>query len=220
MIERDLRQRDIVPPDRLAACQASVIGVGAIGRQVALQLAAIGVPRLQLIDPQIVEPVNLAAQGYLEEDLGQPKAEATARLCARMNSQIAVDPVIGRFRRSLAEVGNEIFCCVDSIETRRLIWRAVKEQVILFVDGRMSAETIRVLTAADEPSRRHYATTFFAGREAFQGACTARSTIFTANIAAGLMIEQFTRHLRQLPLDADLQLNLLTSELTVTEPET
>ena len=219
MTERDLRQRDIVPPDRLVACQVSVIGVGAIGRQVALQLAAIGVPRLQLIDPQIVETVNLAAQGYLEEDLGQLKAEATARLCTRINTHVTIAPVINRFRRSLPELGNVIFCCVDSIETRRLIWHAVKDQVILFVDGRMSAETIRVLTAADEPSRRHYATTFFAGSEAFQGACTARSTIFTANIAAGLMIEQFTRHLRQLPLDADLQLNLLTSELTVTEPE-
>ena len=35
--DRNLRQRDIVPPDRLAACRATVVGVGAIGRQVALQ---------------------------------------------------------------------------------------------------------------------------------------------------------------------------------------
>ena len=27
--DRDLRQRDIVPPDRLAACKATVVGVGA-----------------------------------------------------------------------------------------------------------------------------------------------------------------------------------------------
>ena len=41
--QRDLRQRDIVPPDALAKCRPTVIGVGAIGRQVALQLAAMGV---------------------------------------------------------------------------------------------------------------------------------------------------------------------------------
>ena len=41
--DRDLRQRDIVPPDKLAACHALVIGVGAVGRQVALQLAAMGI---------------------------------------------------------------------------------------------------------------------------------------------------------------------------------
>ena len=52
--ERFSRQKDIVPPDRLAACRATVIGVGAIGRQVALQLAAMGVPWLQLIDFDVV----------------------------------------------------------------------------------------------------------------------------------------------------------------------
>ena len=48
--ERYSRQHDIVPPDRLAECKATVIGVGAIGRQVALQLAAMGIPWLQLVD--------------------------------------------------------------------------------------------------------------------------------------------------------------------------
>ncbi len=37
------RQQDIVPSERLAGCKATVIGVGAIGRQVALQLTAMGV---------------------------------------------------------------------------------------------------------------------------------------------------------------------------------
>ena len=53
--ERYLRQQQIIPADRLAAVKATVIGVGAIGRQVALQLAAIGVPQLQLIDHDTVE---------------------------------------------------------------------------------------------------------------------------------------------------------------------
>jgi len=45
-LDRDVRQRALVPPARLAACQALVVGVGDIGRQVALQLAALGVPGL------------------------------------------------------------------------------------------------------------------------------------------------------------------------------
>ena len=43
MKERYSRQQDIVPPDRLAICKATVVGVGAIGRQVALQLTAMGI---------------------------------------------------------------------------------------------------------------------------------------------------------------------------------
>ena len=69
--DRYSRQRDIIPPERLAACRATVIGVGAIGRQVALQLAAMGVPWLQLVDFDVVEPSNLASQGFLEKDLGR-----------------------------------------------------------------------------------------------------------------------------------------------------
>lgn len=212
--ERDLRQRDLVPGERLAQCRVSVIGVGAIGRQVALQLAAMGVPWLQLVDHDTVEVVNLAPQGYLEEDLWKPKVEATATLCLRMYGDLFVEVLKERFRRSMS-VGNVLFCCVDSIETRRLIWEAVQNRVEFFCDGRMSAEVLRVLAACDGDSRTHYPTSLFAEAEAFSGSCTARSTIFTANIAAGLMLSQFSRWLRGLPVEADILLNLLAGELSV-----
>ena len=62
--ERYSRQRDIIPPERLEACPATVIGVGAVGRQVALQLTAMGIPWLELIDFDAVEESNIASQGY------------------------------------------------------------------------------------------------------------------------------------------------------------
>ncbi len=214
--DRDLRQRAILPPEALAECSATVIGIGAVGRQVALQLAAVGVPRIQLIDFDIVEPVNLAAQGYLEADLGRMKVEATAMVCRQINSgvEIVVEP--DRFRRSKTQVGNVLFCCVDSIDSLKLIWQAVSDRAKFFVDGRMSAEVIRVLVAADAEGRGYYPTTLFPGAEAYAGSCTARSTIFAANICAGLMVSQFSRWLRRMPVDSDLTLNLLASELNVT----
>ena len=51
--------------------------------------------------------------------------------------------------------------------------------------------------------------------DAHVGPCTARSTIYTASIAAGLMVHQFAKWLRGLPVDPDLSLNLLAAELTV-----
>ena len=212
--DRDLRQRDIIPPDALARCEATVIGVGAIGRQVALQLAALGVPRLQLIDHDTVEPVNLAAQGYLERDVGRSKVDATGELCKALNSQLDVKAHHERFRRSLP-TGNIVFCCVDSIETRRHIWNAVGQTCEFFCDGRMAAEALRVLTAFDADSRVYYPTTLFSPGEAHRGACTARSTIYCANVAAGLMVAQFAKFLRHLPIDSDIQFNLLTTEVEV-----
>jgi sulfur carrier protein ThiS adenylyltransferase len=214
--ERYSRQRDIVPPERIAACRATIIGVGAIGRQVALQLTAMGVPWLQLVDFDVVETSNLASQGYQEDDLGRLKVEATAEICRKVNSGIEIISVPQRFRRRM-EIGNAAFCCVDSIDIRRLIWEAVKDRVSFFCDARMSAEVLRVLTACDAGSQRHYPTTLFRTEEAFVGPCTAKTTIYCANIAAGLMVSQFTKHLRQLPIEPDLQLNLLASELSVAD---
>jgi sulfur carrier protein ThiS adenylyltransferase len=212
--DRDIRQRDLVPPERLAECKASVIGVGAIGRQVALQLAAMGIPWLQLVDPDVVAPENLACQGYHEENLDNFKVEATANQCWAINPNVEIWPLCDRFKRSM-KTGNVIFCCVDKIDTRNLIWEAVNKRVSFFADGRMSAEVLRVLVAADKISRNHYPTTLFAQEEAYASSCTAKSTIFCANIAAGMMLEQFSRWLRKMPIEADICLNLLASELTV-----
>ena len=215
--QRDIRQRDIVPPEPLAACDVTIVGVGAVGRQVALQLAAIGVARMQLVDFDRVEVENLAPQGYFEADLGESKVEATAELCRRINSALDVEPIDSRFKRSMV-IGDIMFCCIDSIETRRHIWQTVRDDVRFFVDTRMSAEVVRVLAVADIVSHEHYPTTLFSADEAHGGACTAKSTIYTANIAAGLAVGQFTKWLRGLPVDPDVTLNILTSELTCGVP--
>jgi sulfur carrier protein ThiS adenylyltransferase len=105
------------------------------------------------------------------------------------------------------------FCCVDSITTRRLIWESLRSRVAFFVDGRMSAEVIRVLAVESPATDGYYATTLFDSGQAYEGACTTRSTIYTASIAAGLMVGQMTKWLRRLPVESDINLNLLSMEL-------
>lgn len=218
--DRAIRQRDLVPPARLAACHALVIGVGAIGRQVALQLAAVGVPRLTLFDDDVVSVENLAPQGYGPGDLQAQKVVATRSACLQMNPEVVIDVIPERFHRSQAarlplEGSLIVFACVDDIGTRRMSWEALKSRTALFIDGRMSAEVLRVLAVNRPLADTYYPTTLFTSEEAYAGACTARSTIYTASIAAGLMVGQFTRWLRDLPVDRDVMLNLLAMELTV-----
>jgi hypothetical protein len=212
------RQVDLVPPKRLAAIRATVIGVGAVGRQVALQLAAIGCPRIQLIDFDLVELTNVTTQGYLQSDIGLAKVDATRGQIGLLDSQIAVETVNDRFRTKL-ETGEALFSCVDSISVRETIWRfrqrLVRAGHLFWADGRMLGEVLRVLAAADPLAADHYQTTLFAQAEAQTGSCTARSTIYAASITAGLMVHQFTRWLRGLPLDHDTTLNLLSGEWTV-----
>jgi molybdopterin-synthase adenylyltransferase len=72
-----------------------------------------------------------------------------------------------------------------------------------------------VLAVADDVGGAHYPTTLFAQTEAQPGRCTARSTIYAANIAAGLMVHQFTRWLRGIPVEPETSLNLLAAEWSV-----
>jgi sulfur carrier protein ThiS adenylyltransferase len=212
--DRFIRQQELVPQDRLQNVKTTVIGIGAIGRQVALQLAAIGSPQIQLIDFDAVDLSNVTTQGYLTDDIGQPKVQATAAAIERIDSSIVVETLLDRYRPQQS-VGEAVFCCVDSITAREAIWRSVSRRCMFWSDGRMLSEVLRVLTVADPASREYYPKTLFAQAEAQSGRCTSRSTIYAAGVTAGLMLHQFTRWLRQMPLDRDLSLNLLASEWSV-----
>lgn len=211
------RQEELVPRERILRERVTVIGVGAIGRQVALQLAALGAPSMQLIDFDEVVRTNVTSQGYLTEDIGRPKVEATGDMCHQIEHLLAVEEIRDRYRPS-QEIGTSVFCCVDSISARAAIWRSVEPRCRFWADGRMLGETVRALAAADEHSRRHYPTTLFPQAEAQAGRCTSRSTIYVASLAAALLVHQFTRYLRELPVDADTTFNLLAGELTIVSP--
>jgi sulfur carrier protein ThiS adenylyltransferase len=79
----------------------------------------------------------------------------------------------------------------------------------------MLGETIRVLAVADAIGRGKYPKTLFAQSEAQRGSCTSRSTIYAAGIAAGLMVHQLARWLRDLPTDFDTMVNLLAGDYMV-----
>ena len=128
--------------------------------------------------------------------------------------QTKVDSINDRFRIRQS-INDAVFCCVDSISVRSVIWNHLKNRAEFWADARMLGEVMRVLTANDAGSRMAYGQTLFVQSEAQAGTCTSRSTIYTANIAAALMVHQFTRWIRGLPLDNDASLNLLSSELVV-----
>jgi molybdopterin/thiamine biosynthesis adenylyltransferase len=123
--DRFTPQAEFVPQEPLARCAVTVIGVGAIGRPVALQLAALGVRRLQLIDFDTVDRTNLTTQGYAARDLGLPKVETLQRALAALDPTIAVDVVCDRYRPQQS-VGDVVFAGVDAIATRAALWRSVQ----------------------------------------------------------------------------------------------
>jgi len=145
------------------------------------------------------------------------KVEATAKLLRRIDPTIEVETIADRFR-PVQSIGKAVFCCVDSISTRAAIWRSVADRCEFWADGRMRGEVLRILAACDAESCQHYGTTLFRQSEAQPGPCTARSTLYAASIAAGLMVHQLTRWLRQLPVECDVSFNLLALEIAAITP--
>ena len=158
--DRYSRQAEIVPAARLSDIAATVIGVGAIGRNAALQLAAIGLPRLQLIDFDVVDETNVVTQGFRQADVGQAKVTAVADAAKQINPRIIVEAVSDRFR-PLQPIKTVCFCCVDSIAARAAICCAIGAKGQFWADGGMLGEVMRVLVATDRCGRRTTRRRFF-----------------------------------------------------------
>jgi len=220
-LTRDVRQKELIPPDRLKEIEAHVIGCGAIGRQVACMLSAMGVPSISLTDHDSIEVVNLGPQAWSTEFLGQYKVLAVAENLQMINSATDVKTNTSRWKSSMLREHSgptAVFCCVDSIDTRKHIWINNRRNFDFWCDGRMAGEVLRIITAWNEnhESFMNYPATLFSGSEAFQGACTTQSTVYSASLAAGLMVSQFAKWLRDAPIDADLTFSIGSGELTPT----
>lgn len=95
-----------------------IIGCGAIGSTLALQLTRCGLTDITLWDYDVVEQHNLANQQFLFEHIGHDKTIALAQLMRAINPHIKIN-----FEKKYTEeslVGH-VFIAVDSIEVRKNI---------------------------------------------------------------------------------------------------
>ena len=77
--------------DRFARGPALVVGMGGLGAPAAQFLAAAGVGRLTLCDPDSVDLTNLQRQVlYAEPDVGARKVDAARRRLAAVNDRVEI----------------------------------------------------------------------------------------------------------------------------------
>ena len=105
----------------LLAVAAGVL-IAVVGFSLLPRELGVGVPKIQFVDFDTVEPTNVTTQGYLVDDVGRAKVNATADLCQQIEPMLDVEEIKDRFRPTM-EIGMAVFCCVDSITARAAIWR-------------------------------------------------------------------------------------------------
>ena len=218
-MERFERQATLVPAEKLAEQDIWIVGCGAVGRNVALQLASMGARKLTLVDFDSVEPTNITTQGWRIDQLGLPKVAALEEDIKKIDHTIEVATHNRRWHNTdgLGTVG---FICVDSISIREFIWSKVGIDFTtpsVLIDTRTLGEMGKVLAAHDRGSIYHYSKSFFREEDTEPGLCTARMTIYSAMFAASMACHQFARWVRGGEPDHEVVWSMLASEMDVPE---
>jgi adenylyltransferase/sulfurtransferase len=118
--ELEFYSRQIVLPDigysgqlKLKKSKVCIVGLGGLGSPIALQLAAMGIGQLRLVDCDIVELSNLQRQHiYNTNYLGHPKVEVAAKKLNELNPNIRIEPLPQSLNEGNAE---EIIGGVDVV---------------------------------------------------------------------------------------------------------
>lgn len=132
-------------PFELRKKEIHIIGCGAIGSNVAVQLAKLGIEQLYIWDFDTVNEHNITNQVYTTYDVGMPKTAALERHLKSQNPEINV---IKRTKYTNQNLKGIVFLCVDSIETRNKIAKINEFNISidLIIDGRIGLETGQVFT--------------------------------------------------------------------------
>ena len=115
--------------EKLRAARALVVGAGGLGCPAALYLAASGIGRLTLADPDKVDLTNLQRQIlYGTSSIGNSKVEEARKALASFNPEVEVQILSRKLRQpeleQLVPQVDVVLDCSDNFATRHAINRA------------------------------------------------------------------------------------------------
>ena len=132
--------------EKRKALPVTIIGVGATGSRVFASLVELGAHDITLIDPDKVEPHNLANQMFGAHDVGRYKVEAALDWMRwKLGTTYANTPVktvIGRAPKDVTIAPRGVvFLLTDSMESRREIGEWLRTQYLVqrVVETRMAS---------------------------------------------------------------------------------
>lgn len=200
------RQLGIFDPEEHADAAVSIVGLGGIGSFAAISLAKLGIPRLNLIDFDTVEPHNVPNQFYLIDSVANTKAAALSDLCHGL-APITASPYIGRmdktgFHATAADNTFEptpvMLSGLDSMSARTDVWEYIRlnPRIKIYLDARIAGQLIVIyaVNPMDLDSIDAYEKTLHSDDEAIAAPCTERGVIDVGMIVGGLLTRLVRSH--------------------------
>jgi molybdopterin/thiamine biosynthesis adenylyltransferase len=125
-----------------------IAGAGAIGNDVAKNLAMLGIKRLVIVDYDVVELSNVSRMFLFgETDIGEPKAKVLARKIAEKYSFVETLAYIGSVEDVPLKIWLEsdvIVCGLDNVASRVYLSSMARKYTIPMVDGGINGYQARV----------------------------------------------------------------------------
>lgn len=125
--------------DKLARQQVLIVGVGGLGTQLALQLAASGVRKIYLLDFDQVDSSNLSRQIlYCHHDVGRAKAEVAATFLSHRYPDTEFAARQGKFEEKDFDNFQGIdffFDCTDDLPSRYVMEQFSKQYHKPWISG-------------------------------------------------------------------------------------
>jgi len=210
------RQMSFVPPEKFDGITVSIIGVGAVGSNIALQLAQMGFGRpgcghLHLYDYDIVEEHNLPNQAFLLEHIGMKKVDAMRDLIqkkmgftveahdVKVTESMVDDPSI---RRS-----HYVFLAVDSMKARKEIFTNFLQYntvTRLMLESRMGATDGMVFCINPQgyTECEVWNDKWYSDKESVAGGCgTSASVGVTTTFLAAYNVSTMMHHFRAVQIE-------------------
>ncbi len=185
-------------PNVFADTRVDVIGCGAVGARIAMELGCFGISNLHLWDGDRIESHNVANQRpYVQADLGKPKVEALANhLEAATLRRPQLHP---QFLEEPTRLGRVVFLAVDTMATRRKIFDDslhLKFDTDYVIEVRMGVDELRVygFNPRDRNQVALWRESLSDDKDTKESVCQTQTTVGdTASITAGLAVARF-RH--------------------------
>lgn len=159
-----------------------VIGCGATGSFVAMQLVKMGVRKLHVYDFDVVEEHNVANQIFSLANIGQKKVDAFKQWSLNNSDELQKIVVHDEKVTGDTELSGIVFVLTDTMESRREIWEGAlryNPNVELVIETRMSVNCGRVYTLS--PMKPTYVSayegTFYEDEEAEVSFCGSSLSI-------------------------------------------
>ena len=174
-----------------------IIGVGATGSFVAMMLARMGVPVINIYDFDDVEIHNIPNQYYDTGDLGKLKIGALADKLRVINPDITVNVSDEAVKpEDVSNMSGYVFLLVDSMKVRKELWEAAKAntKIINVWESRLGSDQARVysLPIDKDVNYAKYEQDFYDDDKAEVSACGTSITVLPiVMMTASLMIVQF-----------------------------